>query len=195
MVSESIQTALAPKPTSAISALRGLMTAQGGLTHLELDEVGAELATHARTTLTEVVDALDLPPGVSTGGIQWGSSPEPPPSGFRVMRSDPGGAGINFSSPPPAEASNGVGLQVVVSTSLDEAETFRLLTRSETMDIHEMLTLGLNEVSQVLSVSAQYRIRVFSERLIANALHGFVDVARSSLASAGYHIDDDQRNV
>ena len=94
-----------------------------------------------------------------------------------------------FESSPPAKASRGVGVQVVISTSEDEAETFVLVERPERPTPPQTLALGLGEVYPELTVAAQYRIRAFVERLIGSTLNLFAEEARGQLGQSGYVVD------
>ena len=58
MVIEGLHTALAPKPEGAIATLRSLLTAQGGMTHLELDAVASRLATEVAATFQATIAGL-----------------------------------------------------------------------------------------------------------------------------------------
>jgi Fic family protein len=188
MVIEGLRTALAPKPDDTLASLRTILTAQGGLSHRELDAVASRLGREASTMLDEVVGALDLPPGVTSGHVNWGDAD--PTEGYRVAHTDEGridgASGIWFEASQPARAERGVGVQVLVSTEDAETETFLLAERSMGVtSAPQTLALGLRDVYPELTVAAQYRIRAFIERLVGVTLDRFAAEARKSLEKLG----------
>ncbi len=187
MVIEGLRTALAPKPDKALAELRTILTAQGGLTHDELDAVGVRVTAEISETFDTVLSEFELPPGVTSGPAGWGLRNVP--DGYRSVH-EVNARGVMFTSTPPAQAKRGVGVQVVVSTSDDVAETFLLLERSGGPEhAPQTLALGLREVFPELTVAAQYRIRAFVERLLGTTLDLFADEARKSLGKSGYSVD------
>ena len=83
-----------------------------------------------------------------------------------------------------------MGIQILVSTSDDETETFLLMERPVDNQTPQALALGLRDVVPELTVAAQYRVRAFVERLIGVALNLLAEDARKSLSKSGYLVDD-----
>ena len=191
MVLEGLRTALAPKPDTALAALRRILVAQGELTHEELDAVATRLSGEVAMIFGDLAAALDLPPGVSS--VRSGWSLDEVQRGYRAVYVEGGlggSSGIVFMSSPPAAASRGVGIQILVSTSDDETETFLLMERPVDNQTPQALALGLRDVVPELTVAAQYRVRAFVERLIGVALNLLAEDARKSLSKSGYLVDD-----
>jgi hypothetical protein len=193
MVIDSILTARGPSKEDELRKLGALVSAQGGLTHHQLDAVAKRLHEEIGAIFGEAVSAIDLPPGVSTNGVELGIPRQLVPAGYRkVLSQIMNATGIGFASAAPAEANATFGVAVAVSTTDDEAETFALFdfedARAE--DRGEQLILGLSDVYPELTVAAQFRIRAYVERLIALALAKLVEEARSNLARSGYSTPD-----
>jgi Fic family protein len=183
MVTESLRVALAPRPEDALQSIRNLLIAQGGLTHKELDSVAVVLADTVRNALAERISELDFPPGVS-GEVQAGvgTLASNPPDGFRRIV-DGGGRFVVLSlrSSPPAEAARDAQLEILVSMSRDEAQTFRVQVQGG-----DGLTFGLREVTPDLSSSAQYRLGAFVDRLVGTEMNELFLQAERSLEAVGY---------
>lgn len=190
MVTEAIRTALAPRPADALLALNSLLSAQGGLTHYELDALAIRLQGEIQSVVADAINAIDPPPGVSKSLIGYGGPPDAIPTGYRaVATGDNGATGGVFSSSPPAQAEARFGVAAVVSISDDEAETFVLFDNvGARAGRDDRLVLGLHEVYPELSVSAQFRVRAYVERLVGTTLGALVSAARKQLVQGGYRI-------
>ncbi len=191
MVIGSIRTARGPSIHDELHKLGTLVSAQGGLTHHQLDAVANRLQEEIALIVGETVDALDLPPGVSVTPVAYGRDPQSLTlAGFReVLSNATGPKGVGFESSPPASAQADLGVTVAVSTADDEAETFALYDNISARSGHdtEVLVLGLSEVHPELTVAAQFRIRTYIERLVARTLARLVDQASKNLAQSGYN--------
>jgi Fic family protein len=192
MVIESIRTALAPRPADAIKALGSLLTPKGGLTHHEIDAIGSRLQDEVSSFLEEALDGMDLPAGVSKnlGPVSQGG---PVPPGFRsVLRGGKEHSAVVFASSPPAKAVTALVVQVAVSTSDDDAQSFVIFDQFvDVGDQADKIVLGLHDVYPELSGSAQFRIRRYLERLIGRALSRLADEVRAQLANSGYRDTND----
>jgi Fic family protein len=186
MVIGGLLTAREPAPGASVAALRRLLTAQGGLTHIELDALAQRLTDEVVAMLQTIVDALDLPPGVTVGDAGW--SGQDAPAGYRpAAPSQAMARGVVFKSSPPAETQRGVGVEAVISTADDESDTFMLVERStHGRGEPQTLPLGLRELHPELTAAAQYRIRAFLVRLVGVTLDRFTEDVRKHLGSAGY---------
>jgi hypothetical protein len=192
MVIESMRTALAPRSADAIRVLGSLLTAQGGLTHHEIDVVGSRLQQEVMSFLAEALDGIDLPPGISKGLVGYGLG-GPVPSGFRsILSGGAGPSGATFMSSPPAHATVEIAVQVAVSTSDDDAQSFVIFDkRADGEDQDDQIILGLHDVYPELSGSAQFRIRRYLERLLGRTLSKLANEVRVQLARSGYRNAND----
>lgn len=191
MVIEAMRTALAPQSADALNILSSLLSAQGGLMHEELDAVGNRLQEEVQSLVSDVFDAIELPPGVSKSLGRYGGPPRSVPTGYRAILSvSNAAAGGSFRSSPPAHAAIDVSIQIAVSISNDEAETFVLFDRlSESPDDGDKLVLGLLDVYPEMSAAAQFRIRAYVERLVGTALANLAAEASEKLGQAGYRVE------
>jgi Fic family protein len=196
MVVESLLTAVGPSADTALRELSVLLSAQGGMTHHELDAVAGRLQQEVALVVGEVLDTIDLPPGVSKGGVSYGGRPRTVPAGYRVVantvRSQ---TGIAFESPAPAEARVSASVEVAVAKSDDLTETFVLYDRvAEEKDTgqKDKLVLGLADVYPELTVSGQFRVRAYIERLIGRTLTDLVNEARTQLERTTHRPDTSQ---
>lgn len=189
MVIDSILTARGPSKDDELRKLGALVSAQGGLTHYQLDAVAKRLQDEVGAIIGMAMGGIDLPPGVSTHSVQFGGPQQVVPDGYRAVSSKNMGAmGVSFASIAPAMAKATFTVAIAVSRTDDEAETFALFDAENAPagDRGEHLILGLSDVYPELTVAAQFRIRAYVERLIALALAKLVEEARSNLTQAGY---------
>jgi Fic family protein len=192
MVIESMRTALAPRSADAVKALGSLLTAQGGLTHHELDIVGRRLQEEVTNFVAEALDGIDLPPGVSKTFVGFGIG-GPVPSGFRpILSQGVGPSGVELRSLPPADAATQIAVQVAASTSDDDAQSFVVFDKLADGDNQaDQIVFGLHDVYPELSGSAQFRVRRYLERLLGRALSKLANEVRVQLARTGYRNAND----
>jgi hypothetical protein len=192
MVTDSLRTALGPKPEDVLVDLKVLLTSQGALAHPELDAVAVRLAQELMAQLDRRVQGLELPPGVRIVAFQ-GVHEVAPPVGFRAVAQQTGNqlantrVGVSLQSAPPAQATRQVAVEVFVSDGGEETETFVLaqddpplaeadVARGERTEI----ALGLRDAYPELTVAARYRLEQFVERILGRRLNMLVDAARAS---------------
>jgi Fic family protein len=193
MVSESMRTALGPQADDVLRELGSLLSAQGGLSHAQLDQVAVRLQKEIQLVVTDVVDKVELPPGVRWEPLRFEGASGVVPVGYRAVQIAHGGlAGGQFTSVTPADAKVQFSVDVAVSTSSDEAQTFVLFDHIGVWNGRaEQLVLGLTDVYPEQTVASQFRIRAFAERLVATALEGLVEQARVRLKESGYAVEQD----
>ncbi len=188
MVSESLRTASAADPHETVNDLASLLTAQGGLTHQNLDTVAGNLSAEALGLLISSVP--DLPPGVRRGQFTGNEGPMPP--GFRPVQQGEAqsGRGVTFQSVAPAEWEARAGVRVFVSVSRDDAEAFTVVETTAAPDTDpETLTLALQDAYPELTVAARYRLEMFTQRLVGKALKALTVGVQESLSRSGYRFD------
>ena len=187
MVIESLREATSPSADDALHAFRLLLTAQGGLTHAELDAVAEQVAQHLLQTVSDEIGKLELVPGMTAWPAQVVGEAGPPPNGFRQVTSSGSGryVQINLTSAPPATAMRSPTIIVFVSTDRDEAETIRL----EPNPPHVGMTLSLREAYPQLALSAQHRMSALVRRFLGAELTELSRLATAALRDAGYRRD------
>jgi Fic family protein len=193
MVTEAMRTAKAPEPSDTLRALGSLLSAQGGLTHHELDAVAVGLQTEVQKVVEAALEGIEVPPGITKSLVGYGGAPDPVPTGYRpIAASNAGSIGGMFRVAAPANAEVNFGVAVAISIARDEAETFVLFDNvAARRGAGETLVLGLHDVYPELTVSGQFRIRAYVERLLRNALVSLTDAARTQLVEGGYPIAGD----
>jgi Fic family protein len=193
MVSESMRTALGPQTDDALRELSSLLSAQGGLSHVQLDRLAIRLQEEVQLVVAETMGKIELPPGVQGTPVRFGGGANFVPATYRAVRAaDASPAGGQFESVAPAAASVQFSVRVAVSTSKDEAATFVLYDQfAEQKGDSRQLVLGLRDVYPELTVASQFRIRAYVERLVAIALATLVEKARVGLAQSGYPVEQD----
>jgi Fic family protein len=183
MVDAALRAALGPSVADALRELGSLLSAQGGLTHHELDAIASGLQDEVQKIILDTLDAIDLPPGVLK--IHVGGGRGKTPAGYREVAADQSGAhGWAFKSSPPAEARADVVIAVAIAVASDEdAETFVLYDiEDDAAEPDDRLVLGLSDVYPELTVAAQFRIRRYVERLQGVTLAALVSKATAQLS-------------
>jgi fido (protein-threonine AMPylation protein) len=191
MVVDSLRAAVAPHPEEALKGFKRLLTAQGGLTHSELDGVARGLIDELGAAFKERMAGLEFPVGVTFNVVSGtGSHHNASIEGFRPVIAG-GGRYLTLSlgSKAPAHAKLEVPFEVLVSTSRDEAATFRI----QQYGGDDGLTFRLRDVSPELTAAAQYRVQAFAERVIGTHLEILLESAKESLRRAGYAGHDEDR--
>ncbi len=181
MVADTLRAALAPSAEEALRQFRVLLTAQGGLTHQELDTVGIRLDNDLLQVFGDIMQRLELPPGV-TANVQstnfGGGQQVEAPSGFRrIVAGGSRYVQLYLSSAPPAQASRTPMFEVFVSTDRDREELFRIVQEGQRDEVR----FSLREVYPQLSVSGQHRLRTFSERVVGRELHELLLAAAAAM--------------
>jgi Fic family protein len=199
MIIDSLKSAIAPRPETSVTALKSLLIAQGGLTHQELGSIATQLVGTIAAAIRERLQELDLPPGVS-GSTSQGSSnqSEAQRAGFRAIPHQTAGAQsaslvwISLNSAAPAEASITENLEILISASQDDAETF--LVAAIGADDQDLI-FGLRDVYPELTVAARYRLDAFVNRLLGIALDRLLREANTSLVRSGYQVANYESRV
>lgn len=183
MIVESLREAASPRAEDALVEFRQLLTAQGGLTHTELDQIAGRVSQELLAIVNQEVGALNLVSGLNVQPAYGNGEAIPAPEGFRHIIS--GGARyveIQLQSAPPAAAVRRPQIAVFVSIARDEAETFLLQPAGE----HARLTLGLREAHPALALSAQQRMSSLIRRILGSELQVLHREAAVQLRQGGY---------
>lgn len=186
MVAESMREAAGPRAADALGDLRQLLTAQGGLTHADLDTIAGRLSQDLLGIVNHETGGLDLVAGLTVQPVNGSGEAMPAPRGFRHIIS--GGARyvqIDLQSVPPAAAIRRPQIALFVSVARDEAETFLL----QPTEPHAGLTLGLREAHPALALSAQQRMSSLIRRILGAELRELHREAAVQLRAGGYTSD------
>lgn len=185
LVADTLRTAAAPSPDRAADELRELLTAQGGLTHHELDGVADRMLTDLQELFSERIARLELPPGVN-GGVGMGSGSLLPVdaavSGYRrPTQSADRYLNVSFHAQAPTGASAQASFRVLVSTARDESETFAIAR-----DEGEAVTFALRDVYPTRTAAAEQRQRALVDRTLGQLLTDLRASAEQLLRRSGY---------
>jgi Fic family protein len=183
MVTDALLTASSPAPEDALRAFRALVAAQGGLTHHELDLIANRLLSEFSQAVQDHLEELDIPPGIHVqGSLQNNLVPPDTVQNFRPVVTPRQGASIRFWSTAPVRADREARVFTYVSTNEDESETVRI----EQADTGMGITFGLREVHPETVVSAQHRLRTFTERFLGTELKALYADAERTYRGLGY---------
>jgi hypothetical protein len=185
LVADSLRTAAAPSPDQAADELRDLLTAQGGLTHHELDGVADRMLTDLQELFTERIARLELPPGVN-GGVGMGSggvlsAGDTAPGYRRPAQSGDRYLSVSFRAQSPTGASADTEFRVLVSTARDESETFAVAQTGG-----ERVTFALRDVYPTRTAAAEQRQRALVDRTLGQLLTDLRASAEQLLRRGGY---------
>jgi Fic family protein len=185
LVTESLKTAQAPQPADVLDALREMFVAQGDLSHRELDRLANEFVDLLAGTATEQIRALALPDGIEIEVVQVsGENQSKPPDGFRsVVEPRSRWVQLQFSSPPPGQATHQVSIDLFVATGSDSTATLLAQVAGRPS---EQLTMSQADLLPQPSSAAQHRVSNYVQRQIGVGLTELYERAKKRLQSAGY---------
>jgi Fic family protein len=180
VVAAELQAQKAPSPANVIGNVLSLLTAQGGLSHLEIDAVGVKLRNAFKAALDEAIGAANL----SEGRFNAAANVSPvtrgkPLAGFRRPSNHSVTLRVTAGKPTPIKVD--ASFEVFVSRDPDELELF--VIKSDAMGLEERFTL--REVHEEMSVGAQIRMQALAKSALGEA----VDAAARKATSA-FHASD-----
>jgi Fic family protein len=183
MVTDALLTASSPAPEDALRAFRALVAAQGGLTHHDLDLIANRLLSEFVQAVHDHLEDLDIPPGIHVqANLQSNLVPPDTVPNFRPVVPARQGASISLWSLEPTKADREARVFAYVSTNKDESETIRI----EQWGTGIGITFGLREVHPETVVSAQHRLRTFTERFLGTELTALYAAAEKVYRGLGY---------
>jgi Fic family protein len=183
LVIDSLLTAFSPQPEVYAQRLHALLTAQGGLTHSDLDRLGQIVAERLAVHLQEAIQALPLPPGVNVAVTPSNGGPHPEEEGFRaILEGGSRSIRVRLMVSPPAAVDVGTEAFLLVSKARDARETV-LLTWP---DGRERIVFGLHDLHPSPSTLAEQRLAGFARRLLGRQLQHVTDEVDRVLRQAGY---------
>lgn len=184
LVSESIRTALAPSADAASQALRELVMAQGGLGHLEIDQLGFSLLSEFAKVLQDEVAQLQLPPEVTVQVRSEQNRQVAAPDGYRLLGTHPLlHAALHLYATAPSEARRYTFIRPFVAMDLDEESDLYFMAQEGT---DTGSTFSLTDIRPVLSAAAEQRMRMLARRVLGIELTELLVEAGLSLQNARY---------
>lgn len=184
LVTESIRTATAPSADDATDSLKRLVTAQGGLTHTDIDQYGTNLLNEFHRILQEEVARLSLPTGVGVSPSAGHANTASAPDDFRTLVNAPAlYAGLTIESAGPAAAQRQAVFRVLVSKDLDEESDVYWIVQETT---ETGATFSLNDIYPGLSAPAELRLRMLAQRVLGIEMQALLGDAANSMRATGY---------
>ncbi len=168
-----------------IEELRTLLTAQGGLAHVELDQIAGTLLTVVTNEFSQQLKALQMPLGVTLqsqnqqgGADQWTES-----DGYRR----PGSQGDFYlmlygSVQPPAQANINYPIRVLVARDRNK----RLAIRLEVVGKPDALDAKPSDIRPEMAAALRLRVSAWVGRWISQMLEELKGAAQSALRQSGY---------
>ncbi len=175
-------TAEVPQPREKIDELHALLTTQGGLTHLELDEVGKGLRAALTQAFSDRIGVL-APRGGVTLRANWVGGEVLPEhrQTFRLL--DPQQMlHVVAETAPPAAANVSVALGALVFRERDEAQAVLVYQPNTT----EELVFALGELRPSLTLAAKQRLESLADRVLGRLIAEVKESAAPSLRQQGY---------
>ena len=184
LVADTVRTARGPSALTAASELRRLVTAQGGLTHTDIDGVATSLLTEFSRILSEEVTGLQLPNGVQASVGGGGSSTPTPPDNYRTTVTFPGQmVSLLLRSQGPATASRDAMFRIFVSKDLDEESDLYWILQEGTLT---GATFSLADIQSGLTSVAEHRLRMLARRVLGVEMTELKQEAERALRGSGY---------
>jgi Fic family protein len=171
----------APSLEESLDLLQASLTGIGGLTHNEVDALGARLIEAVSSAFNAALAAHPTRPPVSISlGWSQGSIPKLP-AGYRRA---PGARElqINATSSPPATAKIIANYGAAIARAGTDVADFIVVAQGGTV----LLEIALREVHPTLSTSLIYRLQVVAEHELSTLIHGLVERGRIALEKGGY---------
>jgi Fic family protein len=164
---------------------RTLTSSHGGLSHFEMDAIGARLFALVQQGLDAAIAKLRLPPGVSfqVGNYAPGVMSIPIPEGYRALHSDTRMTQLTGLSAAPATASQG--LLFAVSAVLANRDGPEYLVITQGIDAPE-LYVRLRELHPRVSAALEIRLDAWADTVVALIMRGLASEADASLRRSGY---------
>jgi len=181
VVTAQLQAERAPSPSGVLGSVQALLTAHGGLSHLEIDNVASNLLEAFGQALNGVIQEANLTEGrITSSTSNVSGTRDQPPDGFRrgVTRS----LGFTVSAQPPTPGHEEAWFEVFISRDINEFELF--LLKSPKVRFEERFTL--REVHPVISAGAQIRLEALARVVLGEFLAGVADQGAHAFQASDY---------
>jgi len=176
LVKDSLQTAMAPQPTSLLENFTRLYDAEA--MREKRDHAARAFVDWLLPVVEKQIAGLDAPAGVKLGVQAFEETRNPPPDEFRDIDQDgPRGFRLNLDSSPPASASAHRRVDVFADVDVERGDV--LLRGVQTPD--EELRLARSDLGPEVSSLAERRIENFVQRLLGSGLDELLEEAHKQL--------------
>jgi Fic family protein len=174
---------LRASPERQLDELRGILTAKGGLSHADLDEIGYQLLSEVETALTDRLSSLREVPGVMLRvQHQTNGSPEPD-EGYRQLVTKGSDSALLWGQvQAPTQANVSVTVGVFVAINRDSVFTFRIRAHQ----LGEPMDVRLEDVHPERREVFSFRLPLWVGTLITDLIRALKKSAADSLRKAGY---------
>lgn len=180
MIADTLQPA--PDADAAVNAILAAYESPAGLSYEELDARANRLVDVVTEELTASREDQKLPNQIAAN---WGiTGMGNPPTGWRLpVARNVSLIQLNLNSSPPAAASVGVNIAVVISASADPVDTFRVyvLDRPE-FDV----LISLEDLYPDETAELRFRVRHFVDRLLGTMLTELQEVVDHVRRTRGF---------
>ncbi len=181
-VRQNLKLARSGDLTTSVSAVRELLTGQGGITHKELDAVADRVLNSLAAELTTSLTSLDLPADMTYYARLEARGAGGAPAGFRPEWTNQRTLVLRVFTQPPASANVEVTARCFISTNRKARFPFLL----QAPELDEELRIRLNDVFPQERPSFKNRLANWSELLVAETLRRVKAQAEDALHEAGY---------
>lgn len=169
--------------TESIDSIRLLLTAQGGLSYHQVDEVAKRLVSEFDGVVRRAIAAQTLTAGVEMGvASQGGGGPEPR-EGYRRVVGQPPHFIVQFRSPTPAAAAVDMHTAVFVNEDKENREVF-LLAVLGWPDM--VMSFRITEVVPETTIAARFRMEAFATQMLGAGFEDLNRMAAASFDGSGY---------
>lgn len=182
LVAENLRTALAPAPAAAVDSLKVLLTAQGGLTYNELDQVALNVVDQFGRILREAVAKHPYPSGVSVAVGGGSGSQASAPDGFRPIVIEQRYITLLMTSGAPATARREPRIDVFIAMDEARRDVFWLLMPGTDIGLH----LTLRDAHPTITIATGLKMQALAERILGQALDGLLGDADAAFRQSGY---------
>lgn len=181
VVTAELQAEQAPSPSGVIGSVQALLTAHGGLSHLEINNVASDLLEAFGRALNGVIQEANLTEGrITARTSNISGTRDQPPEGFRRGKNQSLGFTVNAEAPTPGHEE--AWFEVFISRNINEFELF--LLASTIARFEELFTL--REVHPAISVGAQIRLEALAKVILGEFLAGVADQATHAFQVSDY---------
>ena len=179
----SVADQMGPSLEQKAEALRGTLTARGGLSHQELENIGIGILQNLDGTLRSAIDSLRLPRGVRFAtGKSWGKAPPDSKRYRQIPYSNPKALLISLRSGAPAEVEVSIDLRALIAK--DKQERYVLLLQR--IDPPNEFPIRLADIYPKETTDFKRRLAAWLRSILAEGLERLTEQAERSLREAGY---------
>ncbi len=174
-LAEALKSASVPLPDETLTRLRrSVRVSHGGMTHEELDVVAHRLLSEIRTSANSLLQDLKLGPTVDGGVSGYGGHAPPTTPIYRAThRAD--ALTVHLRTPNPGSVRVEDNFYVLIAVDPMSAFAFRIEHGPS-----DALAVRFDEVHPMVSQQLQSRLRLWLERIVAEALSRLAERAEEA---------------